>query len=177
MNRPRLFHLSALSLTLSFLTAWCIAAESTKTATRPSSSKHITADMLTKSKGRLVVNVTKPGSVEFDAEGGTIDASQVIVRSSRGDKPLTALLGELPEKAAASLKSGKLRLGTAKSLRTPQRKPRGLPGGAVAFTCSPGRCDCHGDDDCNDMFGSGVCGDIAACWTTGGGVDCACLRY
>ena len=40
------------------------------------------------------------------------------------------------------------------------------------FTCSGLRCDCTGDADCNDMFSSNVCGDIASCDESG----CACLR-
>ena len=34
---------------------------------------------------------------------------------------------------------------------------------SVGYTCSGLKCTCTGDIDCNDMFGDGVCGDIATC--------------
>jgi hypothetical protein len=41
-------------------------------------------------------------------------------------------------------------------------------GAAAAFTCDDGAntCTCVGDDDCNDMFGSGLCGSTATCDTS-----------
>jgi hypothetical protein len=42
-------------------------------------------------------------------------------------------------------------------------------GGAVgSFTCddSAGTCTCVGDDECNEMFGSGLCGPVASCDTS-----------
>lgn len=53
----------------------------------------------------------------------------------------------------------------------------GVGGVALGFSCSRLACSCSGDDDCNDMFSSGVCGDIASCDETGGGVRCGCLRF
>lgn len=47
-----------------------------------------------------------------------------------------------------------------------------LVGGVTAFTCSGLLCSCTGDSDCNDMFSSDVCGDIASCDEGG----CRCLR-
>lgn len=46
-------------------------------------------------------------------------------------------------------------------------------GGRLGFSCDRLTCDCSGDDDCNDMFSSGVCGDIAFCSETG----CWCFRW
>lgn len=43
----------------------------------------------------------------------------------------------------------------------------------LGFTCTGLSCSCSGDNDCNDMFSSDVCGDIAACYHDG---TCACLR-
>ena len=41
-------------------------------------------------------------------------------------------------------------------------------GAAAGFTCDDGAntCTCVGDDDCNDMFGSGLCGGQASCDTS-----------
>ncbi|MCQ6275421.1 hypothetical protein JMM81_10665 [Bacillus sp. V3B] len=47
----------------------------------------------------------------------------------------------------------------------------------LAYQCTGLKCSCVGDADCNDMFLSGKCGDVAQCWETpGGGVYCECLR-
>jgi hypothetical protein len=43
-----------------------------------------------------------------------------------------------------------------------------------AYSCWGAMCGCLGDDDCNSMFESAGCGDIAACYEDVGG--CACLR-
>jgi hypothetical protein len=45
---------------------------------------------------------------------------------------------------------------------------RGGGGVAGSFTCDDGAgtCTCVGDDDCNDMFGSGLCGPVASCDTS-----------
>lgn len=48
-------------------------------------------------------------------------------------------------------------------------------GGSLGFRCGSLECTCSGDADCNDMFGSGVCGDIAACDEDTG--VCRCLRF
>jgi hypothetical protein len=42
----------------------------------------------------------------------------------------------------------------------------GGSGGGLGYSCSGLVCTCTGDEDCNDMFGDGVCGDVASCDTT-----------
>lgn len=44
--------------------------------------------------------------------------------------------------------------------------------GASQFQCSSGFCMCRGDGDCNDMFGTNVCGPHAVCF----GDVCVCYR-
>ena len=44
---------------------------------------------------------------------------------------------------------------------------------AMNYSCQGMLCSCSGDDDCNDMFTSGGCGDIAQCDERG----CWCLRF
>jgi hypothetical protein len=41
-------------------------------------------------------------------------------------------------------------------------------GAAGSFTCDDGAgtCTCVGDDECNEMFGSGLCGPVASCDTS-----------
>jgi hypothetical protein len=48
----------------------------------------------------------------------------------------------------------------------------GIGGGSSSFECNSTFCTCSGDRDCNDMFGSGVCGDDAICDEDG----CVCIR-
>jgi len=45
---------------------------------------------------------------------------------------------------------------------------RGGGGVAGSFTCDDGAgtCTCVGDDECNEMFGSGLCGPVASCDTS-----------
>jgi hypothetical protein len=50
-------------------------------------------------------------------------------------------------------------------------------GGGQGFTCSGFFCTCTGDADCNDMFGSGKCGDITSCDTSGPEPVCSCLMF
>jgi hypothetical protein len=45
---------------------------------------------------------------------------------------------------------------------------KGGAGASSSFTCDDGAntCTCTGDEDCNDMFGSGLCGGQATCDTS-----------
>lgn len=55
-----------------------------------------------------------------------------------------------------------------------RRTTGGISGGqlSLGFTCKGLLCSCNGDNDCNDMFTSNVCGEFALCDETG----CYCLR-
>lgn len=44
-----------------------------------------------------------------------------------------------------------------------------------SFTCNPTFCQCKGDDDCNNMFGSNVCGTVAECNVKTD--TCTCFRF
>jgi hypothetical protein len=46
----------------------------------------------------------------------------------------------------------------------------------AGFECSGPLCVCTGDDDCNDMFTTGLCGDAICFETADGGVVCLCVR-
>ncbi len=48
-------------------------------------------------------------------------------------------------------------------------------GPRLGYTCSGLMCTCTGDVDCNDMFGSGKCGDIASCDNSGPDPVCKCM--
>jgi len=51
---------------------------------------------------------------------------------------------------------------------TPAALNNGGGSASAGFTCddSANTCTCVGDDDCNDMFGSGLCGPQANCDTS-----------
>ena len=45
------------------------------------------------------------------------------------------------------------------------------------FQCTGLHCSCDSDLDCNDMFSTNVCGDVAQCYEEkDGSVSCECLR-
>jgi len=46
-------------------------------------------------------------------------------------------------------------------------------GGRLGFECSSTACTCQGDRDCNDLYSTGLCGDVGVCGETG----CWCLRF
>jgi hypothetical protein len=50
------------------------------------------------------------------------------------------------------------------------------PGGLHHYECSGLVCNCTGEADCNDMFGSGVCGDVAQCDNTTDPPTCWCFK-
>ena len=43
----------------------------------------------------------------------------------------------------------------------------------LAYSCGPGQCTCHGDNDCNNMYSGGACKSNGSC-ETAGGVTCTC---
>jgi hypothetical protein len=46
----------------------------------------------------------------------------------------------------------------------------------LGFECTGPFCICTGDDDCNDLFTTDLCGDAICFETDAGGVVCLCLR-
>ena len=44
------------------------------------------------------------------------------------------------------------------------------------FICSSTECACLGNSDCNDMFSSNKCSDIAVCYSSGNAVICICWK-
>ena len=56
-----------------------------------------------------------------------------------------------------------------------QEESSGMAGANVrlAYSCGPGQCTCHGDNDCNNMYSGGACKTNGSC-ETAGGVTCTC---
>ncbi len=53
---------------------------------------------------------------------------------------------------------------------------KGRAGGGAGYSCEGLQCTCQGDVDCNDMFGSGKCGDVASCDNDTGICKCLILK-
>ncbi len=53
---------------------------------------------------------------------------------------------------------------------------KGSGGTSAGYTCDGLQCTCQGDVDCNDLFGSGKCGDIASCDSDTGICKCLILK-
>jgi hypothetical protein len=131
-------------------------------------AKRITADDISRTNQgqHYVVDLTKQKAVfDLDSRKEAINFNRIMIRTSTGNVSMESLLSKLlPNSADRSV----LRVGNPHEMR------RSIQGrvGRNNFTCAAGEpCTCTGDDDCNDMFGAGVCGDIAVCNPNG----CACL--
>jgi hypothetical protein len=110
------------------------------------------------------LDLTRKGTIYTLAPD--VDYSRVQVRTSKGEMTMAELL----TKAG---KSGRVRVGLTSDIRTQKLNlARVSGGGALNFNCEGLLCTCTGDEDCNDMFTRGGCGDIAVCDERG----CACLR-
>ena len=125
----------------------------------------VTADDIAKLPGRnsYLVDLTRPRVVyEFDSKSRPIDFTRITVRSASGNSTIEAWLKKhSPGKVQARWKSARFRLGAVKYLGFfGVRKS----GGVQAFNNDgAGTCDCHGDDDCIDMFNGSACIDEGVC--------------
>ncbi len=138
----------------------------------------ITGDDIARLPGRqnYLVDLTRPGVIyELDSTLRRIDFTRVKVHTAAGDFAMeTWLKRQLPGTAGSRWRSERLRIGHAKDLigfvaakagQTPST-------GSTGFSCDGGLCKCEGDADCNALFSSGRCGDVAACNPDG----CSCLE-
>ena len=165
--------LCSLLCAVGFVTASPSVSAPPQTTDRSAQQIRITADDIARLPvgKHYLVDLTRRGVIyDFDSTGRPIDFTRVKVHTAAGDVAIdTWLKGKLPS-TAIRWRAGHLRLGHAKEFSS--FYVRGPRSPALGFTCDGARCDCKGDDDCNDMFSSGVCGDIAACTPDG----CSCLR-
>ena len=123
----------------------------------------VTAQTLTRQRG-YVIDLTRKGTIY--AISPDVDHGRVRIRTPKGDMSLSELLAKSGRNV-----SGQLRVGVTSTMRA--WKFGGIRGaGGLNYDCGSAACGCSGDDDCNDMFGSGKCGQIAVCYPDG----CFCLR-
>lgn len=132
----------------------------------------ITTDEIAKLpvKTPYLIDLTRQGVIyTCDSSARRIDFSRIMVRTAKGDVPLESWLnGHFKSPVVRGYNSSRLlSLGHSINFAGVRFRPP-----QTNFTCQGLECTCSGTPDCNDMFGSGVCGDIAACTENG----CACLR-
>lgn len=111
------------------------------------------------------MDLTKKGTI-YNLPAG-VDYSRVQVRTAKGEMTLAELL-----KKTGKTMTGKVRVGMTSDIRSQKLGLARLGGGRLNFNCEGLLCSCSGDEDCNDMFVRGGCGDIAVCDERG----CWCLR-
>jgi len=111
------------------------------------------------------IDLTRKGTIYTLADG--IDFSRVNVRTAKGEMTMADLI----KKSGKSI-SGKLRVGMTSDVRTQKLNLTQVGGGGINFSCQNLVCVCTGDIDCQDLFTTGQCGDIAICYEDG----CICLR-
>jgi hypothetical protein len=123
--------------------------------------------------GRTVMLDLTKGTVQYriDNTSGAVDFSRLTVRSRKGTQLLSDLLSAstLRNSRHGNLVLSRRDLVVDLPITQPDPEP-------IAFDCERFSCGCKGDIDCNDMFSSGVCGDITLC-DTSGTVTCTCLRF
>ena len=111
------------------------------------------------------VDLTRKGTIYTLPPG--VDYSRVRVRTAKGEMSMADLL-----KKTGKTMTGKVRVGMTSDIRSQKLGLARLGGGRLNFNCEGLLCSCSGDEDCNDMFVRGGCGDIAVCDERG----CWCLR-
>lgn len=111
------------------------------------------------------LDLTRKGTIYNLA--ADVDYSRVRVRTAKGEITMADLL----KKSGKSI-SGKLRVGMTSDIRTQKLGLTRARGGTLNFSCGDTACVCTGDDDCNDLFTTDLCGPIAVCYPDG----CVCLR-
>ena len=127
----------------------------------------VTAKSIPSQAGKpYVIDLTRKG-VAYELAAG-LDYSRVHVRTSKGEQTLPELFGN-------RVMVGKLLFGLTRDLRQLNLGSSGTS----RFNCDiPSLCFCTGDADCNLLFSSGNCGDLAACKETRGpeGTICWCVK-
>ncbi len=112
----------------------------------------------------------KPYALDLTRKGtiynvpSNVDLSRLRIHTSKGE----VALSDLTEKGK---KSGRLMVGFTTDLRDTKLN-LGSPSVVAKYSCEGLKCNCTGDVDCNDMFGAGVCGDVASCDTGNGTCEC-----
>jgi hypothetical protein len=155
--------ITALLLLLFALSFSFTAAQKTSPVKRIEVSSRTIAS---KRRGQsYVMDFTRKGTVYSLAAGS--DYRRVRVHTSKGDRQISELL------KGRTIK-GNLIVGRTADLRG-TRLGLVRPTVVMQYNCDdPAVCTCSGDDDCNDLFSSGKCGDIASCDTGAG--TCWCFK-
>jgi hypothetical protein len=127
---------------------------------------------------KYVADLTKRGVVyEFDSKSGRIDFNRVMVRTAQGYVAIGSFLEKkLPKDKLPSLKNTSLSLILGTRATGTVQNPLANP--LKEIECpNPYECSCHGENDCQKMLDSGLCGGTFFCFRYGDGrVFCDCER-
>jgi hypothetical protein len=170
-RKARIMKKTTLAIAILLMAVGSTAAQKSTTAQRRPAIKQVQVSIQAVSRQpaskAYTLDLTRKGTIYNLASG--VDYSRVRVRTAKGDMTMA----ELIQKSGKSI-SGALRIGMTSDIRTQKlslsRRPAG--GGGLNFSCQNLVCVCTGDQDCNDLFTSDLCGDIAICYPDG----CVCLR-
>jgi hypothetical protein len=111
------------------------------------------------------VDLTRKGTI-YNLPANA-DYSRVRVRTAKGEMTMAELL-----KKTGKTMTGKVRVGMTSDIRGQKLALSRPGGGTLNYSCEGLLCSCSGDADCNDLFTTDLCGDIAVCDERG----CWCLR-
>ena len=156
------------------LAASSLSASGFQAAERPNATRARRIQVTAEEIGRLpkrasyVVDLTTAGVVyEFDSTTRAIDFTRIVARTSAGDKNFERWLREaFPRTKLDGWNSGRLRVAVRAQrllITAGRQSGRRIAPGPLPFECNSTFCVCRGDADCNDMFGTDVCGPIAIC--------------
>jgi hypothetical protein len=187
----------AIAAAVSVLYAGC--AQESQPSVAPSGAElvHVDSSMFAGEpiETRVLLDLTTPGIVyEIDGSDAALDLSRIdlALRSGRTlslsdwlssqERPINTqsrfrLAGDARDLTSTTGAEERDDVGVSTAPLTARRTAvgvRGVFGGVktLGYTCSGLMCTCSGDADCNDMFTSDVCGDVAVCDENG----CSCLR-
>lgn len=132
-------------------------------------------------QGSCVPPKAKSGVVTFSKTNNTqpsVNNSSRPLKTGPSANNLSATNLSTTNKSTTNLSSTYLsaKLRNAGGVLPPLRGTgtTGTVGTKMGYTCEGLSCTCVGDEDCNDMFLHGGCGDIASCRSEDG--SCWCLK-
>jgi hypothetical protein len=168
-RKARIMKKIILAMTIFLMAFGSMIAQRRPTGLRRPAVKRVqvTADTVARQPASkaYILDLTRKGTAYSLASD--IDYSRVRIRTSKGEKSLSELVGE-------GRKSSGVIVGMASDLRNLKLNLPTVSGTIAKYSCEGLKCNCTGDVDCNEMFDAGVCGDVASC--DNGEGTCQCLK-
>src|ERR1051326_3153692 len=149
-----------------------VTANNLDHATAPRQVEVTAKIIATQPQGKAyTLDLTRPGTIYKLA--ADVDYNRIDVHTLKGNRTMAELL----KKAGKSF-SGELRIGMTGDIHNLIVGQHRLSRGGLNYHCEGLVCVCNSDDDCNDLFTSGVCGPIGMCVERQGKlISCSCLSF